>query len=255
MKWVDLVSRSMINQMELNLWPVRGRPTIKYILMSFCFQTGILRGYNNPACLIWSAFTLRHVSHSATQRTVSHFIRVHQNCAFKSWYIFVPSEWMEYLEVWASSNIFLRNPWFFGTTKWSLNQRVSCSSTRKQLTFRVTFSQHPLNVCDFRIDALSCNDFSSQHRGEGHIILSHDRGYSNTRFLPRDTANMQVVAASFAAQDICNHIHLIGMIVNLKIIILDQLQPSPLPHVQIVLSEKYFKLLWSVNIWATFLRR
>jgi hypothetical protein len=59
---------------------------------------------------------------------------------------------------------------------------------------------------------------------------------------------MQVVAASFAAQGICNHIHLIGMIVNLKIIVLDQLQSSPLPHVQIILSEKYLKLLWSVNI-------
>jgi hypothetical protein len=34
----------------------------------------------------------------------------------------------------------------------------------KIVDFRVTFSQPPLNVCDFRIDALSCNDFSSQHR-------------------------------------------------------------------------------------------
>jgi hypothetical protein len=41
--------------------------------------------------------------------------------------------------------------------------------------FRVTFSQPSLNVCDSHIDALSHNDFPSQHRGEGHIILSHDR--------------------------------------------------------------------------------
>jgi hypothetical protein len=45
----------------------------------------------------------------------------------------------------------------------------------KIVDFRVTFSQPPLNVCDSRIDALSYNDFPSQHRGEGHIILSHDR--------------------------------------------------------------------------------
>jgi hypothetical protein len=101
----------------------------------------------------------------------------------------------------------------------------------KTIDFRVTFSQPPLNVCDSRIDALSCNDFSSQHGGEGHIILSHDMGYSNARFFPRDTDNRQVVAVSFVAQGIYNQICLIRMIVNLKIIILDQLQPSPLPHV------------------------
>jgi hypothetical protein len=57
----------------------------------------------------------------------------------------------------------------------------------KTVDFRVTFSQSPLNLCDSRIDALSYNDFPSQHRGEGHIILSHDRGYLNARFFPRDT--------------------------------------------------------------------
>jgi hypothetical protein len=45
----------------------------------------------------------------------------------------------------------------------------------KIVDLRVTFSQPSLNVCDSCIDALSCNDFPSQHRGEGHIILSHDR--------------------------------------------------------------------------------
>jgi hypothetical protein len=33
----------------------------------------------------------------------------------------------------------------------------------KTVDFRVTFSQPYLNVCDSRIDALSCNDFPSQH--------------------------------------------------------------------------------------------
>jgi hypothetical protein len=108
----------------------------------------------------------------------------------------------------------------------------------KTIDFRVTFSQPPLNVCDSYIYSLSCNDFPSQHRGDGHIILSHDWGYSNARFFPRDTDSMQVVAVSFATQGIHNHIRLTGMIVNLKIIVLDQLQPSSLPHVQINLSKK-----------------
>jgi hypothetical protein len=43
---------------------------------------------------------------------------------------------------------------------------------------------------------------------------------------------------SFATQGICNHICLTGVIVNLKIIVLDQLQPSSLPHIQIWLREK-----------------
>jgi hypothetical protein len=54
----------------------------------------------------------------------------------------------------------------------------------KTIDLRVTFSQPSLNVCESRIDFLSCNDFSSQHRSEGHIILSYDRGYSDTRFFP-----------------------------------------------------------------------
>jgi hypothetical protein len=108
----------------------------------------------------------------------------------------------------------------------------------KTVNFRITFSQPPLNVCDSRIDALSCNDLPSQQRGEGHIILSHDGGYLNTRLFPGDTDSRQVVTVSFAAQGICNHIRLTGMIVNLKIIVLNQLQPSSLPHVYISMSEK-----------------
>jgi hypothetical protein len=113
----------------------------------------------------------------------------------------------------------------------------------KIVDLRVTFSQPSLNVCDSRIDALSCNNFPSQHRGEGHIILSQDRGYSNARFFPRDYNSGQVVTVSFVTQDICNHICLTGVIVNLKLIVLDQLQPSSLPHVQIRLSEKILQTL------------
>jgi hypothetical protein len=101
----------------------------------------------------------------------------------------------------------------------------------KIVDFRVTFSQPSLNVCDSSIDALSCNDFPSQHRGESHIILSHDRRYPNARFFPEDTDSGQVVIVRFVTQGICNHICLTGVIVNLNIIVLDQLQPSSLPHV------------------------
>jgi hypothetical protein len=113
----------------------------------------------------------------------------------------------------------------------------------KIVDFRVTFNQSSLNVCDSHIDALSCNDFPSQHRGGGHIILSHDRGYPNTRFFPGDTDSGQVVTLSFVTQDICNHVYLTGVIMNLKIIVLDQLQSYSLPHVQIRLSEKVLQAL------------
>jgi hypothetical protein len=46
------VSRSTITQMELNLRPVRGRLTMKSILMSSHFQAGIFRGCSNLASLI-----------------------------------------------------------------------------------------------------------------------------------------------------------------------------------------------------------
>jgi hypothetical protein len=59
----------------------------------------------------------------------------------------------------------------------------------KIVDFRVIVSQPSLNVYDSCIDALSYYDFPSQHRDEGHIILSHDRGYPNARFFPGDTDN------------------------------------------------------------------
>jgi hypothetical protein len=101
----------------------------------------------------------------------------------------------------------------------------------KIVDLRVTFIQPSLNMCDSHIDALSYHDFPSQHRGEGHIILSHDRGYSNARFFLGDTDSSRLVTVSFVTQGIRNHICLTEMIVNLKIIVLDQLQPSSLLHV------------------------
>jgi hypothetical protein len=52
-----------------------------------------------------------------------------------------------------------------------------------------------------------------------------------------------VVTVSFATQGIRNHIYLTGVIVNLKLIVLDQLKPSSLRHVQIRLSEKVLQAL------------
>jgi hypothetical protein len=54
---------------------------------------------------------------------------------------------------------------------------------------------------------------------------------------------MRVGAVSLAAQGVCNHIHLTRMTVNLKIIVLDQLQPSSLPHVKISLTKKVLQAL------------
>jgi hypothetical protein len=48
---------------------------------------------------------------------------------------------------------------------------------------------------------------------------------------------------SFAAQGIRNHIRFAGVIVNLKIIVLDQIQPSSLLHIQIRLSRKVLQAL------------
>jgi hypothetical protein len=54
----------------------------------------------------------------------------------------------------------------------------------KTVDLSVTSGQPPLNVCDSLIAALSCNDFLFSSQGESHIILSHDRSYSNARFFP-----------------------------------------------------------------------
>jgi hypothetical protein len=47
-EWVDLVKRSTITHIESTLRAVGGKPTMKSMLISSHFQSGILRGYNNP---------------------------------------------------------------------------------------------------------------------------------------------------------------------------------------------------------------
>jgi hypothetical protein len=44
MKWADLESRSTITQIESNLWAVNDKPTVKYMLLSSHFHSGLLNG-------------------------------------------------------------------------------------------------------------------------------------------------------------------------------------------------------------------
>src|ERR1051325_5607982 len=44
-------------------------------------------------------------------------------------------------------------------------------------------------------------------------------------------------------QCICNNVCLTRMVIQTKIILLQEFQPSPLPHIQLFLMERYFKLL------------
>jgi hypothetical protein len=53
----------------------------------------------------------------------------------------------------------------------------------------------------------------------------------------------QIVAVSFVSQGIRNHIRFTEMIVNHKIIVLNQLQPPSLTHVQISQSENVLQAL------------
>jgi hypothetical protein len=84
----------------------------------------------------------------------------------------------------------------------------------------VTLGQPSLDIHDSFINALSYNDFPSQHRVRV-TLLSLVRRYSNDGFFPSEVDSRQVVAASFAARGIRNHIRLSRVIMNLKIIVLD----------------------------------
>jgi hypothetical protein len=84
MKWVVLVSLSMITQMESFFLAVRGKPTMKSILMSSHFHEGIDKGWSTPADFKWLSFILWQVSHSDTYFAMSTFILDHQKFSFKS---------------------------------------------------------------------------------------------------------------------------------------------------------------------------
>jgi hypothetical protein len=97
MKWATFVKRSTITHIESYPAWVRGHPTMKSIPISSHFHCGIFRGCSNPTGLWCSTFTLRHVSHRATYSVTSRFISYHQYRVFKSLYILVLLEWMEYI--------------------------------------------------------------------------------------------------------------------------------------------------------------
>jgi hypothetical protein len=50
----------------------------------------------------------------------------------------------------------------------------------------ITFGQTSLDMCNSFINAMSCYDFPSQRRGEGHIKLSHVTRYSKVGLFPCD---------------------------------------------------------------------
>jgi hypothetical protein len=56
MKWAVLVSISTITQIEYFFLPVKGKPTMKYILMSSHFHLGIDNGWSTPADFKWLAY-------------------------------------------------------------------------------------------------------------------------------------------------------------------------------------------------------
>jgi hypothetical protein len=107
----------------------------------------------------------------------------------------------------------------------------------------ITLGQPPLDVGNSFITALSCNDFPSQQQSEGHITLGHDGRNTSAGISPSDAASRQVATLSFAVQSIYNHIRPTGVIMNLLIVVLDQLQPPSLLYVQINLSENVLQAL------------
>jgi hypothetical protein len=133
MKW-DLVRQSTITHIESYLCVVRDNPTIKSMLMSSHFHSGMLKGWRFPAGFKWSALTLQHVPHLATYLMTSLFILVHQKLFLKSWYIFFVPGWIEYLEQCASSSILRRSSKSLVTTRWFLNHRTPLASSWKHFT-------------------------------------------------------------------------------------------------------------------------
>jgi hypothetical protein len=140
MKWVVLVNRSTITQIESFLLEVHGKPTIKSILMSSHFHKGIVNCWSTPADFKWLALTQWQVSHSATYLAMSTFMFEHQKFFLKSWYILVLSEWIENLERWASSKIFFRSFGSTWTTKCCSKHTTSFESLRKQLYLGSSFA-------------------------------------------------------------------------------------------------------------------
>jgi hypothetical protein len=158
---------------------VTGNPKIKSILMSSHFQLGIFKVWRGPADHRWSSFTLWQVSHVVTYLAISFFILVHQNLFWRPCYILLLLGWIEYLDKWASSNIFLRRVWSFGTTRWFLNHKIPLSSLKHNLS---PFWIHSLNLdiplsnfCALTMSSLMVGinaNFVMYHR-EVSLMLAH----------------------------------------------------------------------------------
>jgi hypothetical protein len=132
-KWADLVSRSMITHIEsLPFWVI-GSLVIKSILISSHFHLGTDNDCNRPAGFMWIALTLQQLSHLATYDAISFFIFVPQNFGFRSQYILLLLGWIDSLDWWASSKIFVWSSWSFGTTRSSSNHNIPLSSSLKRL--------------------------------------------------------------------------------------------------------------------------
>jgi hypothetical protein len=89
---------------------------------------------------------------------------------------------------------------------------------------------------------LSDNDVFFDGWNESYIVQSTMWDNLETWFFGITTHRMrldrEMVASAFAAHGTSNYICLARMITNFQLIILDQFQPSSLPHVQVRLSEK-----------------
>jgi hypothetical protein len=113
----------------------------------------------------------------------------------------------------------------------------------KAANLGITLGQPSLYVGHTNVLLLSGNDFPSQGCSEGHIEERHIWRYSDAGFFSDEGNNWQIIAMLLMDQGICNDICLPRMIMSLQIIVLDQLQPSSLVHVQIQLGEDTLQAL------------
>jgi hypothetical protein len=69
------------------------------------------------------------------------------------------------------------------------------------------------------------------------------RKYSGARLFSSKMNSWQIVVVSLTTQCVHNYIRLARMIVNLQLAILDQIEPSSLPHIQVRLHEDILQTL------------
>jgi hypothetical protein len=127
MKWADFESRSTITQIESNLWAVKGRPSMKSILISSHFHFGMLSGCSSlhlSAGIILRNIASYLVLHSCPPKLLSQVV-IHLSGSRMDG---VPRR-MGFVK------ILFFNCSFLGTTSLSLNHKVPSASSWKQATF------------------------------------------------------------------------------------------------------------------------